>query len=88
MNMDLATLRSQWSDVLNHLERLDRMAWIAFFDARLSRLDGSTLHLDFSDSRKFGGNLDYENIRDRHIKSLESAIREVAGLEVKVVDGK
>ena len=88
MNMDLVTLRSQWSDVLNYLERLDRMAWIAFFDARLSTLDGSTLHLDFSDSRKFGGNLDYENIRDRHINSLESAILEVAGFEVKVVDGK
>ncbi len=88
MNMDLATLRAQWSDVLDYLERLDRMAWIAFFDARLSTLDGSTLHLDFSDSRKFGGNLEYENIRDRHMKSLATAIQAVAGIEITIVDGK
>jgi hypothetical protein len=88
MNMDLATLRSQWSDVLDHLERLDRMAWIAFFDARLSKLDDSTLHLDFSDSRKFAGNLEYENIREHHKKSLAQAIKVVAGIELKIVDEK
>jgi hypothetical protein len=88
MNMDLAALRTQWSDVLDYLERLDRMAWIAYFDARLSALDGSTLHLDFSDSRKFAGNLEYENIRDGHVKSLVQAIQAVAGIDLKIVDGK
>lgn len=62
------------------------MAWIAYFDARLARLDGSTLHLDFSDSRKFAGNLEYENIRDQHKVALESAIRSVVGAELQVVD--
>lgn len=87
MNMDLATLRSQWSDILDYLERQDRMAWIAFFDARLAKLDGSTLLLDFSDSRKFSGNLEYESIRDHHRVSLENAIKAVAGVELQVVDG-
>lgn len=86
--MDLTTLRSQWSDVLDYLERQDRMAWIAFFDARLARLDGSTLHLDFSDSRKFAGNLEYDNIRDLHRVALESAIKNVVGVELRVVDQK
>lgn len=84
--MDLTTLRSQWSDVLDYLERQDRMAWIAFFDARLARLDGSTLHLDFSDSRKFAGNLEYDNIRDHHRFALESAIKAVVGVELQIVD--
>lgn len=84
--MDLTTLRSQWSDVLDYLERQDRMAWIAFFDARLASLDGSTLHLDFSDSRKFAGNLEYDNIRDHHRAALESAIKAVVGVELQVVD--
>lgn len=84
--MDIATLRSQWSDVLDYLERLDRMAWIAFFDARLARLDGSALHLDFSDSRKFSGNLEYENIREHHRASLQDAISAVVGVELQVVD--
>lgn len=88
MNMDLATLRSQWSDVLDYLERVDRIAWIAFFDARLAYLDNSTLHLDFSDSRKFAGNLEYENIRDRHKQSLAMAIKAVVGIELKVVEAE
>ncbi|HEY3292125.1 MAG TPA: hypothetical protein VGJ85_00620 [Candidatus Nanopelagicaceae bacterium] len=86
--MDLTLLRSQWSDVLDYLERQDRMAWIAYFDARLARLEGSTLHLDFSDSRKFAGNLEYENIRNQHKVALEDAIRAVAGVELQVVDEK
>lgn len=86
--MDLTLLRSQWSDVLDYLERQDRMAWIAYFDARLARLEGSTLYLDFSDSRKFAGNLEYENIRNHHKVALEDAIRAVAGVELQVVDEK
>lgn len=87
MNMDLTILRSQWSDVLDYLERQDRMAWIAFFDARLAKLNGSTLHLDFSDSQKFSGNLEYKNIRDHHKAALENAIKSVAGIDLQVVDG-
>jgi len=85
--MDLTALRSQWSDVLDYLERQDRMAWIAYFDARLATFDGSVLLLDFSDSRKFSGNLEYETIRDHHKAALENAIKAVVGTEVKVVDG-
>lgn len=85
--MDLTVLRSQWSDVLDYLERQDRMAWIAFFDARLAKLDGSTLHLDFSDSQKFSGNLEYQSIRTRHRSALENAIKAVVGVDLKVVDG-
>lgn len=87
MNMDLATLRSQWSDVLDYLERQDRMAWIAFFDARLAKLDGSILFLDFSDSRKFSGNLEYESIREHHKTSLVNAVKAVVGVDLQVVDG-
>jgi glycerol dehydrogenase-like iron-containing ADH family enzyme len=85
--MDLTVLRSQWSDVLDYLERQDRMAWIAFFDARLAKLDGSRLHLDFSDSQKFSGNLEYENIRSHHKAALQDAIKAVVGLDLQVVDG-
>ena len=85
--MDLTILRSQWSEVLDYLERQDRMAWIAFFDARLAKLDGSTLHLDFSDSQKFAGNLEYKSIRDHHKAALENAIKAVVGIDLQVVGG-
>lgn len=84
--MDVQTLRAHWSDVLDYLERIDRMAWIAFFDARLARIEGATLHLDFSDSRKFAGNLDYANIHGQHKMALQQAILAVTGAELDVVD--
>ena len=84
--MDVQTLRAHWSDVLDYLERIDRMAWISFFDARLARIEGATLHLDFSDSRKFAGNLDYANIHSQHKAALQQAIQAVTGAEMDVVD--
>ena len=85
--MDLSLLRSRWSDVLNLLEREDRMAWLAFFDARLARIENQTLYLDFSDSRKFPGNLEYGQIRDSHRVALQQAIRTTLGVDLEVVDG-
>ena len=51
--LTLAELRSQWNQVLDRLESQDRIAWIAYFDARLAEFDGLTLRLDFSEARKF-----------------------------------
>jgi len=86
MPLDLPTLRSQWNQVLDHLERTDRVTWIAFFDARLSSLDGRTLTLDFSDSRKFGAPHEYSAVRDRQIQSLVAAIHSITGERLEVVE--
>ena len=83
--MDLAQLRQQWNSVLDQLESIDRIAWISFFDARLSEFDGQTLHLDFSDSRKFGAAHEYSEIRDRQITTLKSVINQVIGINVEIV---
>lgn len=32
--MDLAQLKIQWNEVLDQLLEQDRIAWLAFFDAR------------------------------------------------------
>ncbi len=85
--MDIANLRSRWSDVLDQLEKDDRIAWLAFFDARLAGFDGATLTLDFSDSRKFPGNLEYGTVRDNHRVALQSAIKKILGIDLEVVDG-
>lgn len=84
--MDIAQLRSRWSEVLDVLERENRIAWMAFFDARLARYEGETLFLDFSDSRKFSGNLEYGQIRDHHRIALQQAIQTVLGLKIEIVD--
>ncbi len=82
--MNLHELRSLWSDVLNLLERNNRMAWIAYFDARLASIEVNTLFLDFSDVRKFSGALEFSAIRESHRKALEDAIFEITGLALRV----
>ena len=83
--MDLAQLRQQWNSVLDQLESIDRIAWISFFDARLAEFDGHILHLDFSDSRKFGAAHEYSEIRDRQIMTLKSVIKDVLGIEIEIL---
>ena len=82
--MDLDALRMQWNGVLDALEKADRIAWMAFFDARLDSFDGSILYLDFSDARKFGGAHEYAPIRERHLHLLQNAIKEVLSINVEV----
>ena len=51
--MEIEQIRSRWNDVLDTLESHNRIAWIAYFDARLISFTDGELTLDFSDSRKF-----------------------------------
>jgi hypothetical protein len=84
--MDIAQLRAGWNEVLDHLERRNRIAWLAFFDARLASLTNSTLLLDFSDSQKFAAGHEYSAIRNEHRLALQSAIHEVFGVELEIID--
>ena len=84
--MKIEQIRGRWTDVLDALERKDRIAWIAFFDARLAELVGSTLLLDFSDSRKFATGHDYSEIRKQHRLALEEAIHMVLGINLEVTE--
>ena len=82
----LADLRSRWNDVLDHLESHDRIAWIAYFDARLADLDGQTLSLDFSDARKFSGSHEHSPTRIKLQNSLITSIKSVLNIEIKIVE--
>ena len=48
--LTLADLRQRWNEVLDELEATDRIAWLAFFDARIADLTDDVLTLDFSDA--------------------------------------
>ena len=82
--LTLAELRSQWNQVLDRLESQDRIAWIAYFDARLAEFDGLTLRLDFSDARKFSGGHEYSPTRLKLQNSLKSAIKDVLGISIEI----
>jgi hypothetical protein len=82
--LTLDAIRDEWNNILDSLERRDRIIWMAFFDARLADLVGITLVLDFSDSQKFGTSHEFSQARARHIEVLKEAIREHLGADVEI----
>ena len=84
--LTLAELRKSWNEVLDHLESQDRIAWIAYFDARLADLDGQKLSLDFSDARKFSGGHEYSPTREKLENSLLASIKEVLKIELTIIE--
>jgi hypothetical protein len=84
--MELQQIRSQWNQVLDALESDNRVAWIAYFDARLSSFDNGILTLDFSDSRKFATSHEYSETRPNLKSALQLAIKSTIGVDVEIVE--
>lgn len=83
-SLTLAELRSRWNEVLDLLEKSDRITWMAFFDARLAALDGAILTLDYSDSNKFGGAHEYNDTRAKQRELLLDSIKQVYGVDLEI----
>lgn len=84
--MELTELKSRWNEVLDELEATDRIAWLAFFDARLADLTDGVLTLDFSDATKFQDGHDLKKtLPESSHASLIEAIRNVTGSEFTLV---
>lgn len=82
--MEIEQIRTRWNDVLDNLESHNRIAWIAYFDARLiSYIDG-ILTVDFSDSRKFATSHEYSETRPNLKAALISSIDQVLGITVEI----
>jgi len=87
MELDLPELKAQWNLVLDLLLAQDRIAWLAFFDARLVTLEDNQLTLSFADSEKFGGQHDFAAVRKpEHISKLVAAIKEVTGEDLVILE--
>ncbi len=84
--LEMSELRARWNEVLDRLETKNRILWMVFFDARLAKLEGNRLTLDFSDSRKFGGAHEYEEKRVIARGELAATIKEVLGIELEIVE--
>ena len=83
-SMEIEQIRSRWNDVLDTLEAHNRIAWIAYFDARLISYENGVLTVDFSDSRKFATSHEYSETRPNLKAALISATYEVLGLTVDI----
>lgn len=88
MNSDLtvADLRARWNEVLDQLERTNRVAWMAFFDGRLESFDNGRLTLDFTDPAKLSMGHDYREARSRMAPQLQSVIRDIFGISVVILE--
>jgi hypothetical protein len=85
-NLDLSAIKGRWNEVLDLLERQNRVAWLAFFDARLVSFDNNQLKLSFVDAEKLSGAHDYAHVRkDSHRAALETAIKEIFDISVVII---
>ena len=86
MEISLAQVRELWNSVLDDLERKNRVAWLAFFDARLVSIEGNELRLSFVDAEKFSGSHNYSAARKpEFIAALEASISAVIGVELVII---
>ena len=83
--MQLTELKNFWNQVLDELEATNRIAWLAFFDARLASLEDNILTLDFSDATKFQDGHDLKKtLPAKSHSALTEAIKKIAGIEVSL----
>ena len=84
--LSISDLRTRWNEVLDQLERSNRIAWMAFFDGRLESFDKGRLTLDFSDPAKLAMGHDYREASLRMAPQLQSVIRDVFGISVVIIE--
>ena len=85
-SLDLKCFKDRWNEVLDALEQENRIAWLAFFDARLVSFDNNQLKLSFVDAEKLSGAHDYSYVRkDSHRAALESALKEIFGVTIAII---
>ena len=84
--LTLQKIRARWNELLDLVEKRDRVVWIAYFDARLESFENGRLTLDFSDSNKLATGHDYQEARLRHRSMLQSAFFDVFGVSVVVIE--
>ena len=82
--MELQEIRNRWNEVLDADLEVDRVSWIAFFDARLADFDGRTLTLDFSDARKLSSSHEFSETRLKQQQILIAAINSVLAIDVEI----
>lgn len=85
--IDISQLKAEWNKVLDLLLTENRIAWLAYFDARLVSFESNTLTLDFSDSEKFAAPHDFKKARNENQKSaLQSAIKKIFDITPDIIE--
>ncbi|MFZ8872316.1 MAG: hypothetical protein ACO3PI_01415 [Burkholderiaceae bacterium] len=86
-SLQLSEIKSRWNEVLDELERIDRVAWLAYFDGRLVSYQSGVLSMDFSDPNKFSGGHDYSQVRhERFRPALEETLKVIFGFQIAITE--
>ena len=86
-DFSLETLKSSWNSILDAVLDVDRVAWLLWFDARLVKLEGDVLEVNFLDSEKFSGDHNFKSARNpEQTAKLVSAIFKVTGKKLEVIE--
>ena len=76
--LTLDGINARWNEVLDAVLERDRIAWLAFFDARIVSVDSEVLKINFVDSQKLSGDHNFSIARNpRHLALLEEMIQQV-----------
>ncbi|MGA1591032.1 MAG: hypothetical protein ACO37G_02540 [Candidatus Nanopelagicaceae bacterium] len=85
--LDLKGIKSRWNEILDQLERTDRVAWLAYFDGRLVSYQSGVLTMDFSDPNKIPGGHDYSQVRhERFRPALEETLKVIFGFQIAITE--
>ena len=85
--LGLQSITAQWNNVLDALLERDRIAWLAFFDARLMDYSDGVLTISFIDAQKFSGDHNFSIARNpKHLEMLNEAIESTYGRRLVVVE--
>ena len=80
-------VKSRWNEVLDAVLDADRIAWLAYFDARIVSVDAGVLIINFSDAQKFGGDHNFSIARNpRHLALLHETIHEVFKESLEILE--
>ena len=84
-DLAIADIKARWNEVLDAVLETDRIAWLAFFDARLVSIADGVLTINFSDPAKFSGDHNFSMARNpRHLQLLQEKFLAIFGFPVEV----
>ncbi|MEY4624137.1 MAG: hypothetical protein RLZZ07_767 [Actinomycetota bacterium] len=84
--LTLEDIKARWNEVLDELLQIDRILWLAFFDARLADFSDGILTLDFLDSEKFATEHNYSTMRKpERIEKVARIAQNILGVQITIV---
>jgi len=86
--LTIEQVKARWNEILDAVLDVDRIAWLAFFDARIASVENNIVTINFADPQKFSGDHNFSMARNpRHLALLHQKIAEVFDqpLEVREV---